>query len=57
VDAHPSCPAKGRRLFSREVQPAERGRAAGALHLPLGSAMTIERDGAGNIIGVKPRDI
>jgi len=27
------------------------------LHLPIGCAMTIERDGAGAIIGVKPRDI
>ena len=40
-----------------EVQRDERGRATGALHLPLGSAMTIERDASGAIIGVKPRDI
>jgi len=39
-----------------EIQRDKRGRATGALHLPLGSAMTIERDGAGNIIGVKSRD-
>jgi len=38
-----------------EVQRDERGRATGALHLPLGTAMSIERDGAGNIVGVKPR--
>ena len=40
-----------------EVQRDERGRATGALHLALSSLLTIERDGAGNIIGVKPRDI
>jgi hypothetical protein len=40
-----------------EVQRDECGHAMGALQLPVSSAVTIERDGAGNIIGVVPRDV
>jgi hypothetical protein len=36
-----------------EVQREANGRASGALHLPLGSAMSIERDASGETIGVE----
>jgi len=38
-----------------EVQRYEHGRTMGALHLPLGSAMSIAREARSSIIGVKPR--
>jgi len=57
VDQAGATGARGGSPVVVELQRDERGHATGALHLPIGGSMTIERNASGAIIGVKPRAV